>query len=213
MSSTTVGIGELVETLREEFPRITISKIRFLESKALIVPSRTNSGYRRFSEELVARIREILRLQRDEYLPLEVIAKRMERWLPTQSVKPASAAGPFTVAELARAAEVNAWLVEELTRHGVLREGADGYPTASLAIVEQASRVLELGLEPRHLRSVRTVAASLADSLRGRSEALSRSRRNSAPVELSSLLSSAVAALSGLNTAVAADEIDRLSPS
>lgn len=211
MSESTVGIGELVETLRDEFPRITISKIRFLESKALIVPSRTSSGYRRFSDELVARIREILRLQRDEYLPLEVIGSRMERWLPGNTQSEPTKSGPFSVAELARAANVNTWVIEELTRHGVLREGVDGYPTSSLGILEHASRVLELGLEPRHLRSVRTAAASLTDSLRGRSEGLSRSRRGSAPAELSALLSSAVAALSGLSTAVAADEIDRLS--
>ncbi|HWC32597.1 MAG TPA: MerR family transcriptional regulator, partial [Actinomycetota bacterium] len=68
-----LSIGEVLITLKPEFPDITISKIRFLESEGLIDPERTPSGYRKFYESDVDRLRRILKLQRDEYLPLRVI--------------------------------------------------------------------------------------------------------------------------------------------
>ena len=66
-------IGEVVSRLRGEFPDVSISKIRFLEDEGLIRPERTRGGYRLFSEEDLARLETILRLQRDEFLPLRVI--------------------------------------------------------------------------------------------------------------------------------------------
>ena len=74
-----MSIGEVLVTLKTEFPDITISKIRFLEGEGLIGPERTPSGYRKFYDEDVDRLRMILRLQRDEYLPLKVIKERLLR--------------------------------------------------------------------------------------------------------------------------------------
>src|SRR5438128_11760540 len=74
-----MSIGEILVTLKTEFPDITISKIRFLENEGLIDPERTRSGYRKFYDTDVARLRAILRLQRDEYLPLKVIKDRLAR--------------------------------------------------------------------------------------------------------------------------------------
>ena len=71
------SIGEVLVNVKTEFPDITISKIRFLESEGLITPERTPSGYRKFYAEDVERLRSILRLQRDEYLPLKVIKERL----------------------------------------------------------------------------------------------------------------------------------------
>ena len=76
---TYLSIGEVLVTLKTEFPDITISKIRFLEGEGLIDPERTTSGYRKFYESDVSRLRAILRLQRDEYLPLKVIKERLAR--------------------------------------------------------------------------------------------------------------------------------------
>src|SRR6266516_3298969 len=73
-----MSIGEILVTLKTEFPDITISKIRFLEGEGLIDPERTPSGYRKFREEDVDRLRTILRMQRDEYLPLKVIKDRLQ---------------------------------------------------------------------------------------------------------------------------------------
>src|SRR5712691_1077834 len=71
------SIGEVLVNVKTEFPDITISKIRFLEAEGLIEPERTPSGYRKFYEQDVDRLKSILRMQRDEYLPLKVIKDRL----------------------------------------------------------------------------------------------------------------------------------------
>ena len=77
MARSYMSIGEILVTLKTEFPDITISKIRFLEGEGLIDPERTPSGYRKFREDDVDTLRTVLRMQRDEYLPLKVIKERM----------------------------------------------------------------------------------------------------------------------------------------
>lgn len=72
------SIGEVLEILRPEFPDVSISKLRFLESEALVAPERTPSGYRKFFSKDVDRLRYILALQRDQFLPLKVIRQRLE---------------------------------------------------------------------------------------------------------------------------------------
>src|SRR3954470_15900681 len=72
-----LSIGEVLSLLREEFPDVTISKIRFLESQGLLDPERTPSGYRKFYEPDVERLRWILRQQREHFLPLKVIKGRL----------------------------------------------------------------------------------------------------------------------------------------
>src|SRR6059058_4400552 len=74
-----MSIGEVLVTLKTEFRDVTISKIRFLEGEGLIDPERTPSGYRKFAPEDVERLRKILRMQRDEYLPLKVIKERLAK--------------------------------------------------------------------------------------------------------------------------------------
>ena len=73
-----MSIGVVIKCLSEEFPDVTVSKIRFLESEGLITPERTQSGYRRFTEDDVERLRYILITQRDNYLPLKVIREQLE---------------------------------------------------------------------------------------------------------------------------------------
>ena len=72
-----LSIGEVLDLLKDEFPDVTISKIRFLESQGLLDPERTPSGYRKFYSHDVERLKSILRMQRDEYLPLKVIKERL----------------------------------------------------------------------------------------------------------------------------------------
>src|SRR2546425_10123373 len=74
-----MSIGEVLVMLKTEFRDVTISKIRFLEGEGLIDPERTPSGYRKFYDEDVDRLRTILRMQRDEYLPLKVIKDRLAK--------------------------------------------------------------------------------------------------------------------------------------
>jgi DNA-binding transcriptional MerR regulator len=72
------SIGEVLNVLKDSFPDVTVSKIRFLESEGLIEPERTASGYRKFTEDDIERLRFILRLQRDHFLPLKVIRERLD---------------------------------------------------------------------------------------------------------------------------------------
>ncbi|HEV2921997.1 MAG TPA: MerR family transcriptional regulator, partial [Actinomycetota bacterium] len=72
-----MSIGEVLGILKPEFPDITVSKIRFLEGAGLVQPDRSASGYRKFSEDDVSRLRFVLRAQRDQYLPLRVIRQRL----------------------------------------------------------------------------------------------------------------------------------------
>src|SRR5918996_59211 len=73
-----LSIGEVLEAVKEDFPDISISKIRFLEAEGLITPERTPSGYRKFYEPDVRRLRYILSLQRDQFMPLKVIRERLD---------------------------------------------------------------------------------------------------------------------------------------
>jgi DNA-binding transcriptional MerR regulator len=80
-----MSIGDVLQTLKEEFPDVTISKIRFLESEGLVEPERTPKGYRKFYSGDLARLRYILRLQRDQFMPLKVIRRRLEHFDPSDA--------------------------------------------------------------------------------------------------------------------------------
>ncbi|MFN0091898.1 MAG: MerR family transcriptional regulator, partial [Acidimicrobiales bacterium] len=82
-----LSIGEVLALLQYEFPDITISKIRFLESQGLIDPERTPSGYRKFYEEDIARLRWILLQQRDKFLPLKVIKDRLREGIDREELQ------------------------------------------------------------------------------------------------------------------------------
>ncbi|HIE22041.1 MAG TPA: MerR family transcriptional regulator, partial [Acidimicrobiia bacterium] len=75
-----LSIGELINLLRDDFPDVSVSKIRFLESQGLIDPRRSPSGYRQFDEHDIARLRFILQQQRDHFLPLKVIKSKLTVW-------------------------------------------------------------------------------------------------------------------------------------
>jgi MerR family regulatory protein len=97
----TMSIGEVLGILKPEFPDITVSKIRFLEGAGLVQPDRSASGYRKFSEDDVARLRFVLRAQRDQYLPLRVIRQRLSDLeqiggLAAPGVEPAPGVAPGT---------------------------------------------------------------------------------------------------------------------
>jgi DNA-binding transcriptional MerR regulator len=179
------NIGEVLDVLRPDFPGITIPKIRFLEDKGLIKPERTPSGYRKFSLEDIDRLRYILRMQRDHYLPLRVIGEHLdaidrgmepppiEPVVPTVPVVALAADGmpsaeSFTRRdnlrlsrkELLKIAEVSDELVTQLEQFGLVtpRPGTGHYDTDALVIVTTARELAEFGLEPRHLRAFKTAA-------------------------------------------------------
>src|ERR1035438_2259789 len=83
-----LSIGDVLTLLRQEFQDITISKIRFLESQGLVNPERTPSGYRKFYEHDVERLRWVLRQQREHFLPLKVIKGRLEQEVEETAAPP-----------------------------------------------------------------------------------------------------------------------------
>jgi DNA-binding transcriptional MerR regulator len=161
------GIGEVLARLRAEFPDVSVSKIRFLESEGLIEPARAPSGYRRFDIADVERLRYILTAQRDEYLPLRVIKERL---LPASADGggatgqnaaadgtrgPGQAAEPISRRELLAAAGIDAEQLAELETFGVVRRVGRAYPPDALRAACAAAVLGRYGVEARHLRTVR----------------------------------------------------------
>ncbi|HZU21014.1 MAG TPA: MerR family transcriptional regulator [Gaiellaceae bacterium] len=178
-------IGEVVRRLSEEFPDISISKIRYLEDEGLLQPRRTQGGYRLFSESDLERLQKILRLQRDEFLPLRVIkdeldapgAKERKRRRPTVLGAEEEA---ITFEELCERGGVPPDLAKELEDFGLLAPqgtGADKrYLESDADVAATCAQLARYGVAPRHLRTFRTATgrqASLleqlvAPALRGR---------------------------------------------
>lgn len=175
------SIGEVVSLLGEEHPELTISKIRFLENEGLLEPERTPSGYRRFYQGDVERLRWILTQQRDHQMPLKVIRRKIQEWGAASASEPAG--GPdgvdgayepdprpgradgrqpvegsvsLTTAELSAAANASAELIGALIRFGLIRgrDTAAGtvFDHEALIVARAASAFAERGVEARHLR-------------------------------------------------------------
>lgn len=180
-----MNIGQVLDELRPDFPGITIPKIRFLEDKGLVKPERTPAGYRKFSGADLERLRYILRMQRDHYLPLKVIGEHLDaldRGLeppPIESVVPTvpkvalSADGmpspeSFTRTsdlrlsrrELVKVAEIPEGLLTELEQFGLVspHAGTGHFDSDALVIARTARDLAEYGIEPRHLRAFKTAA-------------------------------------------------------
>jgi DNA-binding transcriptional MerR regulator len=171
-----LSIGEVLVTLKPEFPDVTISKIRFLESEGLIAPERTASGYRKFYDADVQRLRTILKLQRDEYLPLRVIRERLDGGAaetatesgrrpaldPEDEVVEPATALQMTADELASATGVDVSVVESLASFGLLRpvplDGGAVFGGDDVVILRIVKDFFKFGVEARHLTMYRHFA-------------------------------------------------------
>jgi uncharacterized protein len=162
------GIGEVLEQLRPEFPDISTSKIRFLEAKGLIEPARSQSGYRRFSAEDIDRLRYILTVQRDSYLPLQVIRERLEDSGADGGNQagsgPGAGDGPGrTPADMSRrqlleAAGIDDAELTELEDYGLIRRVGRQYGRDALAVARAVAALRQYGVQARHLRAVKAAA-------------------------------------------------------
>ena len=155
-----VSIGQVLDELSQEFPDISPSKIRFLESEGLIQPLRSSSGYRRFSAADIKRLRFILTAQRDEYLPLRVIKERLDALDGAAADGADASAVPpvaMTRSELLAAAGAAEELLAELEDYGLIRR-ARSYGTQTLSVLRSAVRLGEYGIQPRHLRVIKAAA-------------------------------------------------------
>ena len=179
-------IGDVLNRLQDDFPEITASKIRFLETEGLVEPDRTPGGYRKFTDEDIERLRYVLLAQRDRYLPLAVIRDELRR---IDAGEPADGSGevedesaeaddeqptPSTTRtvstgamlggdvhlsgrELAETTGLELAQVRSLQEHGLLTAG-DVFDGDALLAAKAAAGLLEAGLEPRHLRMYRQFA-------------------------------------------------------
>jgi DNA-binding transcriptional MerR regulator len=177
--SRLLTIGTVCGMLKDEFPDISISKIRYLEDQGLLTPRRTQGGYRLFSEEDVERLETILRLQRDEFLPLRVI--RQELASPAARDRKRRRTAGLTgeepeldLAELCGRAEIDARLARELEEFGLLSPRTQGgqkrYSELDADIAVACGQLARFGIAPRHLRGFRTAAdreAGLIEQLVG----------------------------------------------
>jgi len=174
------GIGEVVAGLRGDFPDVSVSKLRFLESQGLLTPQRTDKGYRKYSRTDIAKLRWILTQQQENFLPLRIIRERMasvewtaeadeqdsrlpdvdvsdqvRRLAPSPAAPDPGGAG-MTLPQLAAASGLSLPQARELTRYGLLvpRSTADidFYDSQALEVARIARQMFDQGLEPRHLR-------------------------------------------------------------
>ena len=204
------GIGEVQDLLKGEFPDITISKIRFLEKEGLISPERTPSGYRKYSRTNIKQLSYILRLQREEYLPLSVIKRKIQDLKSGKVV-----AGDLTVmsgqgpeAALSDGVSVSLDLapaklglspetIKELTDYSIVqvREGHEGkyFSPSEIRILTLAKEFFRFGVEPRHLRMYRQFvgreAAFIEQIIRPQLQHRDPTTRRSAIKDLESLMS------------------------
>jgi DNA-binding transcriptional MerR regulator len=159
-------IGAVCEHLRDEFPDISISKIRYLEDQGLIHPRRTRGGYRLFAETDVERLVTILRLQRDEFLPLRVIRDQLDS--PSAERARRRAHGlrgqeeEIDLGELCERAGVTAEFARQLEEYDLLQPRVEAgdrlYRESEADIAAACARIARHGIDARHLRAFRTAA-------------------------------------------------------
>ncbi|MBW9108871.1 MerR family transcriptional regulator [Microbacterium trichothecenolyticum] len=198
-SAGLLSIGQVLARLSPEFPSLTSSKLRFLEVQGIVTPLRTESGYRKFSQDDLERLRLALTLQRDHYLPLSVIRDYLEDVdagrdpatpiaVPPPSIVPAPRR--YRRDELLSAAGAAPQLLNDAISTGIL-VGAESYTEQSVTLLRALVALDRHGIEPRHVRALRQsaerdvalVESALAPLLR-RTDAASRGRAGELAPEL-----------------------------
>jgi DNA-binding transcriptional MerR regulator len=168
-------IGAVCKSLAQEFPEISISKIRYLEDQKLLAPRRTQGGYRLYTQSDVQRLRTILRLQRDEFLPLRVIRQelaggRSDAAVGTADGRPMrhammtvkDADAVYSLADVVEETNADPKLVNELVEFGVIkgenRSGTRYFDETEREIVRSVNELARYGVGGRNLRVFRTSA-------------------------------------------------------
>ena len=167
-------IGAVCNRLQAEFPDISISKIRYLEDQKLLTPRRTPGGYRLYAPADVDRLRTILRLQRDEFLPLRVIRQELAAGVPRSREKSRSAGlqvpeDEVDFATLCERAGVDGSFVRELEEYGLVEprtiDGEKRFPERDVDVAAACARLARYGVAPRNLATFRRWADNEADLL------------------------------------------------
>ncbi|MCY0904212.1 MerR family transcriptional regulator [Arthrobacter sp. H14-L1] len=224
------NIGEVLAQLTEDFPSVTASKIRFYEEKGLITPQRTPAGYRQFRESDVERLRFVLALQRDHYLPLKVIRGYLdaidrgegpENLPPGVSIAPRmvsdelamelkSRARRLTPEQLRAESGASAELLSSLISFGLIAAKEGHFDDHALRVAKACTALSAHGLEPRHLRPFQAAAERefglverVVAPLSSRRDGASQARAAETAREISELCL-------GLHSALVQDRIARM---
>jgi DNA-binding transcriptional MerR regulator len=202
---TLLNIGQVLAKLKPEFPDLSPSKLRFLEEQRLVSPARTESGYRKFSPRDLERLRLILTMQRDHYLPLKVIrtyladldAGKNPAWPGATAQAAPSMLGSerrLTREELLREAGSTPALLDEAVSASLIPP-ADTFGEDALGVLKALTELRRVGIEPRHLRGFRAAAEREAGLLESavlpvikRRDGASRARGAELALELASQL-------------------------
>jgi len=196
-SAGLLSIGQVLARLTPEFPDLSSSKLRFLEVQGIVTPSRTESGYRKFSQADIERLRLGLTLQRDHYLPLSVIREQLDEAeasgesaaiVPPPSITPTPRR--YRREELLAAAGAGPQLLNDAISTGVMA-AQETYAEASVTLLRSLVGLDRHGIEPRHLRSLRQGAErevalieSALSALLRRTDAASRAKASEMAPEL-----------------------------
>jgi len=200
-------IGAVAKILGQEFDDISISKIRYLEDQKLLAPRRTPGGYRLYSQADVERLRAILRMQRDEFLPLRVIRQELasgdfsgqrrgsEAAATRRATSVEASVSTLTLEEILDEAGVSESLIRELQEYSIVqperRDGRMVYDETDLEIVRAAAELSRFGVAGRNLRVFRSSAdreAALLQQIVGPAlRSRSQARRKEAIENLESL--------------------------
>lgn len=208
--SPELSIGRVVDSLKEEFPAVSLSKIRYLESEGLVLPARTVAGYRKYSLADVERLRYVLTQQRDSFTPLSVIREQLDAFdaghAPTRRrvAQVVSSEGhtvslggrhAISASDLADLTGMDMAALERYVRLGLITPDLGGFfPARCVQAVATIASLERAGVDVRVLRSVRQGAERSADiidqavsSLRGRGRGADRERARARAVELAGL--------------------------
>jgi DNA-binding transcriptional MerR regulator len=168
IARTLLSIGQVQAKLLAEFPDLAQSKLRFLEDEGLVTPARTEAGYRKYTPEDVQRVRLILTMQRDRYLPLKVIAAHLDSIergetsaLPhsagIEEGSPVATSVRRTREELVRDSGATMNLLQDAVSAGFL-PAADSYAEDAVVTLTSLAQLQRAGIEPRHMRTLRAAA-------------------------------------------------------
>ncbi len=216
-----LSIGELINDLREEFPDVSISKVRFLESQGLLAPARSDGGYRLFDISDTERLRFILRQQRDHFLPLKVIKSKLTMWERGEEIDDTELtvrgglldhrSEPVSESELIRRSGLTESQVAELVSHGLLEQPHDTvFPPEALVVASEARRLFAQGLEARHLRAVKHAVEREADVIGQLGAGLLRITNPEGREQARNVVESAGESMIALHRALLAAELRKL---
>lgn len=213
-----LSIGEVINLLRDDFPDVSVSKIRFLESQGLIDPDRSGSGYRQFDSTDVARLRFILQQQRDHFLPLKVIKSKLTLWERGEDASGSETSAtqsldqdgePLDRSELLKRSKLDEDDLDALIDIGLIRPIRDSvvFPPEAGIVAMEAKRLMDQGLEARHLRTVRLSSEREADLLKQLVAPLLKASNPEAKARAKDVLESSADSVQAMHRALLTSEL------